>query len=112
MVWSTLSWRSAMSFSWMNTCAWLVPRPPVKPATVETSGSASTTFDTSTSFCCMFWNEMLCSPSMVPISRPLSCDGKKVLGIRATSSTVSTMVSGSVSTTSRRWRSATSRLDW
>ncbi len=74
------------------------------------SGSAMITRSASTSLALMFWNEIDCSPRMVPISSPTSSLGKKPFGMARNSSTVSTMVSGRVSATSRRCRSAQARL--
>ena len=56
------------------------PPPPVNPMTVSTAGSARTMSMKVASFCCIAWKEMLWSARMKPISRPVSCCGKKPLG--------------------------------
>ena len=56
------------------------PPPPVKPITLSTAGSSAMSSTTAVSFCCIAWNEMSCAAWMVPVSRPVSCCGKKPLG--------------------------------
>ena len=55
--------------------------PPVKPTTFSTAGSLPTIFMKSASFWRIAWNEMLWSAWMPPTSRPVSCCGKKPLGM-------------------------------
>ncbi len=72
--------RSVRGLSDMNTKPELVCPPPVKPTTLSTAGSLRTIAMNCVSFCCIDWNEMLWSAWMPPMTRPVSCCGKKPLG--------------------------------
>ena len=54
----------------------------------------------------MSWNEMLWSPWIMPLMRPVSVCGKRPFGMSMMSATLSAMVAKSASMTSRGWRSA------
>lgn len=72
--------RSLSGFRPTKTLAELVPRPPVKPTTLSTAGSAPTIAVACLSFFSMDWNEMRWSAWMPPIICPVSCSGKKPFG--------------------------------
>ena len=59
----------------------LVEKPPVKPATLAMSGSSRTICMNCRNFRRIAWNEMLWSARMPAMMRPVSCCGKKPLGI-------------------------------
>ena len=73
--------RSASGFSETNMKPELVWPPPVNPTAVSTAGSCLRMLTNCVSFCCISWNEMLWSAWMMPISRPVSCCGKKPFGM-------------------------------
>ena len=54
--------------------------PPVNPTTLSTAGSCCTMSTNAASFSLMAGKEMSCAPTMEPVSRPVSCCGKKPLG--------------------------------
>jgi hypothetical protein len=80
------SLRSLLGLSEMKTkppLVWPPPwePPPVNPTTVSTAGSACTSFTNSRSFFSMAWKEIDWSAWMPPVRRPVSCCGKKPLGM-------------------------------
>ncbi|GJE44352.1 hypothetical protein AEGHOMDF_3540 [Methylobacterium soli] len=77
---SVIDGRSPRGFSPTKTLAELVPRPPVKPTTLSTAGSACTMAVAWRSFCSIAWKEMRWSAWMPPIICPVSCSGKKPFG--------------------------------
>ena len=64
----------------MNIRPVLVPPPPVNATTASTAGSCMTAFTNRVVFSRMAWNEMFCRAWIMPVSRPVSCSGKKPLG--------------------------------
>ena len=79
--WSALSLRWFTGLSTMNMKAELRWPPPVKPTTLSTAGSARTTARKRSSRARMAWNEVAWSACIEPMMRPVSCCGKKPLGI-------------------------------
>ena len=55
--------------------------PPVTAVTVSTAESARTVRTIWSIFSCIAWKEVVWSARMKPISRPVSCCGKKPFGI-------------------------------
>ena len=55
--------------------------PPVTAVTVSTAGSARTMRTITAIFSCIDWNEVVWSARMKPTRRPVSCCGKKPLGV-------------------------------
>ena len=94
----------------MKTKPELVCRPPVKPTTLATAGSCWMMSTNCRSFWLIAWNEMLWSPTIPPISRPVSCCGKKPFGIMTNRATLSAIVPAQDTSTSRAWRSAQSSV--
>ena len=79
---STGSLRSSIDLSETNTrpvfvVFWL---PPMKATTSVTAGSAFTMLTKSAIYMRVAGEEMSCSAWMLPMSRPVSCCGKKPLG--------------------------------
>ncbi|MNE30348.1 hypothetical protein D3C80_1238580 [compost metagenome] len=58
----------------------------------------------------MTWNDRPSSPRIMPISWPVSCCGRKVLGTLTNRNTFSAMVASRLNSISREWLSAQSRL--
>ena len=81
ITWSAEILRSLSGFSVANTKPELVEKPPVKPTTVSTAGSWRTISTNWLSFRRIAWKEMLWSARMPPMMRPVSCCGKKPLGM-------------------------------
>ncbi len=80
MTWSMVS-RSDRAFSETKTEPVLVWEPPVNPTTASTAGSARTMSMNWVSLPRMSWKDVLWSAWMRPVRRPVSCWGKKPLGI-------------------------------
>ena len=76
-----ISLRSLSGFRVANRKPELVWKPPVKPATLSIAGSARMISMNWRNFRRIAWNEMLWSARMPPTMRPVSCCGKKPLGI-------------------------------
>ena len=73
--------RSLSGLSETNIVPELRDPPPVTAVTSSTAGSARTISTSRPIFCCIDWNELDWSPRIPPISRPVSCCGKKPFGI-------------------------------
>jgi hypothetical protein len=82
------------------------PPPPVNAITLSTAGSRRMISTTSTSFWRIAWKEMSCDATIVPVSRPASCCGKKPFGTIAKSATFSPTVASVTSSIVRGWASA------
>ncbi|MCY1233991.1 hypothetical protein D9M72_465580 [compost metagenome] len=89
-----------------NICPVLRCEPPVKPVTFSTAGSDCTILIKLSSLPRMAWNDVAWSARIKPISRPVSCCGKKPLGTITYRYTFSAMVAISTSHTSGLKRSA------
>ena len=85
--------------------------PPVKPTTVSTAGSLPTIATKASSLPCIDWNELLWSARSPPVTRPVSCWGKKPLGTIVYRYTFSPMVVNRMSSISQAWSSTHDRLD-
>ena len=81
------------------------PPPPVKPTTLCTAGSCCTMSHESAQLLLIAWNEMLWSACRPPISRPVSCCGKKPFGTIAKRRS-SARWSQQHQQDEKRWRSA------
>ncbi len=102
----TLRTSSGLRVIWMRPelSVVLVPSTPMKEEMLSTAGSASTT---STSFCCnaaMAGKLTVCGASLMPRITPVSCTGKKPLGMTMNKSTVATKVEMVTSSVAKRWR--------
>ena len=81
ITWSAVTSRSLSGFRVAKMKPELVCPPPVNPATLSMAGSERTISTNCRNFRRIAWKEMLWSARMPPISRPVSCCGKKPLGI-------------------------------
>jgi len=81
ITWSAVASRSASGFRVAKRNPELVCPPPVKPATLSIAGSDRTISTNWRNFRRIAWKEMLWSARMPPMMRPVSCCGKKPLGI-------------------------------
>ncbi|MCY1346344.1 hypothetical protein D9M69_324270 [compost metagenome] len=61
----------------------LLPSTPMKEVRLSTAGSASSTLARSCWRVAMAWNEIDCGASAMPWITPVSCTGKKPLGMKA-----------------------------
>ena len=77
----------------------------MKATTLATAGSVRTSSTYSRILSRMAGNEMSWSAWMLPISRPVSCWGKKPLATAENSRTLATIVASVTSRVTNRWRS-------
>ena len=83
ITWSADTLRSDSGFRVANRKPELVWKPPVKPTTFSIAGSSRTMATNWRNLRRIAWNEMLWSARMPATIRPVSCCGKKPLGIEA-----------------------------
>ncbi|MNY62249.1 hypothetical protein D3C86_1990350 [compost metagenome] len=84
----------------------------MKPATLSTAGSLSTARRKISIFGCITLNDRPSSPRIMPISWPVSCCGRKVLGTLTNRNTFSAMVASRLNSISKACCKAQSRLRW
>ncbi len=113
MIWNASAVRSSRGLRVMNMrpefCAEAPTPAPMPPATFTTSGSDCTTASNCSCSFAISAKETSCGASEVPNRVPVSCWGKKPLGMAMNSATVATRVARKTIKVMKRWRKTLSR---